>query len=158
MLGVSSMKPPDRKTIPVDLEAIRARLQAERGQQYWRSLEEVAATEEFAAFLAHEFPHQAAAWHDPVSRRRFLQLMGASLEPWSHRRLRPGRGPVVVRSRPLAGGEPCGPYQYLECFSDRHQCPAGDATPQERRRATGVDRDGHVTDPRLAARHPAYHV
>ncbi len=73
------MKPPDRKTIPVDLEAIRARLQAERGQQYWRSLEEVAATEEFAAFLAHEFPHQAAAWHDPVSRRRFLQLMGASL-------------------------------------------------------------------------------
>jgi len=73
------MKPSQRPTSPLDLTTIRARLQAERGQQYWRSLEEVAATEEFAEFLAHEFPHQAGEWHDPVSRRRFLQLMGASL-------------------------------------------------------------------------------
>jgi MoCo/4Fe-4S cofactor protein with predicted Tat translocation signal len=73
------MKPSQRHTIPLDLGAIRARLQAEQGQQYWRSLEEVAATREFEEFLYREFPHQAAEWHDPVSRRRFLQLMGASL-------------------------------------------------------------------------------
>jgi molybdopterin-containing oxidoreductase family iron-sulfur binding subunit len=73
------MKPSQRQTIPLDLGAIRTRLQAEQGQQYWRSLEEVAATREFEEFLYREFPHQAAEWHDPVSRRRFLQLMGASL-------------------------------------------------------------------------------
>ncbi len=73
------MKPSQRQTTPLDLGALRARLQAEQGQQYWRSLEEVAATREFAEFLYREFPHQAAEWHDPVSRRRFLQLMGASL-------------------------------------------------------------------------------
>ena len=73
------MKPSQRQTLPLDLGALRARLQAEQGQQYWRSLEEVAATREFEEFLYREFPDQAAEWHDPVSRRRFLQLMGASL-------------------------------------------------------------------------------
>ena len=73
------MKIPSRKTIPLDLAAIRTRLQATHGQQYWRSLEEVANTTEFQTFLHREFPEQASEWHDSVSRRRFLQLMGASL-------------------------------------------------------------------------------
>jgi MoCo/4Fe-4S cofactor protein with predicted Tat translocation signal len=68
-----------RKTAGLDLSAIRARLATVRGQQYWRSLEEVAATAEFQEFLSREFPYQAAEWHDPISRRRFLQLMAASL-------------------------------------------------------------------------------
>src|SRR5919108_2265199 len=68
-----------RKTAGLDLTAIRTRLAATQGRQYWRSLEEVAATEEFQALLTREFPYQASAWHDPVSRRRFLQLMAASL-------------------------------------------------------------------------------
>src|SRR5687767_9248078 len=68
-----------RKTIPLDLAAIRTRLQAAHGQQYWRSLEEVANTAEFQEFLHREFPEQASEWHDSVSRRRFLQLMSASL-------------------------------------------------------------------------------
>jgi MoCo/4Fe-4S cofactor protein with predicted Tat translocation signal len=68
-----------RKTAALDLVAIRARLQGAHGRQYWRSLEEAAASEEFQEVLQREFPHQAAEWHDPISRRRFLQLMAASL-------------------------------------------------------------------------------
>lgn len=63
----------------LDLTSIRARLKATQGPQYWRSLEELAETEEFQEFLHREFPQQASEWLDPVSRRQFLKLMGASL-------------------------------------------------------------------------------
>jgi molybdopterin-containing oxidoreductase family iron-sulfur binding subunit len=63
---------------PLDLAAIRSRLASARGRQYWRSLEELAETEEFQELLRREFPRQASVL-DAVSRRRFLQLMGASL-------------------------------------------------------------------------------
>jgi MoCo/4Fe-4S cofactor protein with predicted Tat translocation signal len=46
---------------------------------YWRSLEELASTEEFRAFVEDEFPHRTPDWDNPASRRRFLQLMGASV-------------------------------------------------------------------------------
>jgi molybdopterin-containing oxidoreductase family iron-sulfur binding subunit len=45
----------------------------------WRSLEELADTPEFREALAREFPEGASEFDDPVSRRRFLALMGASL-------------------------------------------------------------------------------
>jgi MoCo/4Fe-4S cofactor protein with predicted Tat translocation signal len=48
------------------------------GKQYWRSLEELAETDEFQELLHREFPEQATEWSDPVGRRRFLKLMGAS--------------------------------------------------------------------------------
>ena len=65
----------------LNLEAIRARLAGMQGKQYWRSLDELAATDEFQEFLHREFPRQASEWvdPDPVSRRSFLKLMGASL-------------------------------------------------------------------------------
>ncbi|MEO8098519.1 MAG: TAT-variant-translocated molybdopterin oxidoreductase [Acidobacteriota bacterium] len=47
--------------------------------QYWRSLEELAQTEEFRAFVEDEFPNRTPDWNDPTSRRRFLTLMGASI-------------------------------------------------------------------------------
>jgi molybdopterin-containing oxidoreductase family iron-sulfur binding subunit len=50
-----------------------------RGKKYWRSLDELADTPIFREFVAREFPQQAEAWHDPVERRTFLKLMGASL-------------------------------------------------------------------------------
>jgi MoCo/4Fe-4S cofactor protein with predicted Tat translocation signal len=62
-----------------DLEALRGRLEATRGRQYWRSLEALAETPEFKEFLHREFPHNASEWLDPVGRRGFLKLMGASL-------------------------------------------------------------------------------
>jgi molybdopterin-containing oxidoreductase family iron-sulfur binding subunit len=61
------------------LTALRTRLDTAQGPTYWRSLEEIANTEAFQTLLHNEFPNQAAAWHDAVSRRRFMQLMGASM-------------------------------------------------------------------------------
>ncbi|MBI3800962.1 MAG: TAT-variant-translocated molybdopterin oxidoreductase, partial [Deltaproteobacteria bacterium] len=49
------------------------------GRKYWRSLAELAEAPEFKELLHQEFPRQAAGWRDSVSRRQFLQLMGASL-------------------------------------------------------------------------------
>ena len=62
-----------------DVEALRARLEGTRGREYWRSLEALAETAEFKEFLHREFPQNASEWLDPVGRRAFLKLMGASL-------------------------------------------------------------------------------
>ena len=51
---------------------------AERGKKYWRSLDELAATEEFAEWLHREFPEGASEMLDGSSRRTLLKLMGAS--------------------------------------------------------------------------------
>lgn len=47
--------------------------------QYWRSLEELAATPEFETWLHWEFPRGASEWTNELHRRDFLRLMGASL-------------------------------------------------------------------------------
>src|SRR5215467_11346785 len=54
-------------------------LAALRGPRYWRSLEELADTDEFRALMQREFPEQAAVWPSALSRRQFLSVMGASL-------------------------------------------------------------------------------
>ena len=66
-------------TAPNDIEALRARLESTRGREYWRSLEALSETTEFKDFLHREFPQNASEWLDPVGRRNFLKLMGASL-------------------------------------------------------------------------------
>src|SRR5215471_10693975 len=48
-------------------------------KEYWRSLEELADSPILAEFVSREFPHAADEWNDPVERRTFLKLMGASL-------------------------------------------------------------------------------
>jgi molybdopterin-containing oxidoreductase family iron-sulfur binding subunit len=63
----------------LDLATIRARLGRARGQEYWRSLEEAAADPSVQDMLGREFPSLASEWVDPIGRRRFLGLMGASL-------------------------------------------------------------------------------
>jgi MoCo/4Fe-4S cofactor protein with predicted Tat translocation signal len=63
----------------LDLSAIRARLLDADARQPWRSLEAVAETPEFQEYLHREFPSNASEWLDPVGRRSFLKLMGASL-------------------------------------------------------------------------------
>src|SRR5579859_2611175 len=71
----------------LSLAAVRERIDAaiahdERekvGPEYWRSLEELAGSEEFQSALHREFPKGASEWVDSVSRRGFLQVMGASL-------------------------------------------------------------------------------
>src|ERR1044071_6441776 len=49
------------------------------GKKYWRSLEELADTPVFREFVEREFPQQAEGWLDPIERRTFIKLMGASL-------------------------------------------------------------------------------
>src|SRR6202162_1696211 len=49
------------------------------GPEYWRSLEELAGSEDFQEALHREFPKGASEWVDSVSRRGFLKVMGASL-------------------------------------------------------------------------------
>ena len=63
----------------LELADVRKRLEGERGQELWRSLDELAGTEEFDELLHREFPREAASWPEGVDRRRFLQVMGASL-------------------------------------------------------------------------------
>lgn len=53
--------------------------QGTSGRSYWRSLEELSQTTEFQSRLDREFPREAAEMRDPVSRRSFLKLMGASM-------------------------------------------------------------------------------
>src|ERR1700681_4777134 len=71
----------------LDLKSVRARIDqatahdaAEKtGPEYWRSLEELAGSQDFQDALHREFPKGASEWVDSVSRRGFLKVMGASL-------------------------------------------------------------------------------
>ena len=49
------------------------------GRRYWRSLNEVADTDEFRDFMYKEFPAGAEALLDGPDRRSFLKVMGASM-------------------------------------------------------------------------------
>jgi molybdopterin-containing oxidoreductase family iron-sulfur binding subunit len=64
---------------PMTLDQVRAELKGAKGKKYWRSLDELANTPEFQAAVEREFPSAAQEWIDPVSRRGFMKLMGASM-------------------------------------------------------------------------------
>ncbi|HXT11078.1 MAG TPA: TAT-variant-translocated molybdopterin oxidoreductase [Candidatus Angelobacter sp.] len=64
---------------PLDLAAIRARLNSASGRAYWRSLDELSETPEFKEMLHREFPNNATEWEDGLSRRSFLKMAAASL-------------------------------------------------------------------------------
>jgi molybdopterin-containing oxidoreductase family iron-sulfur binding subunit len=63
----------------LERKTVEAQIKQTTGPEYWRSLEELAGTPEFQEMLHREFPKGASEWVDSVSRRGFLQLMGASL-------------------------------------------------------------------------------
>jgi molybdopterin-containing oxidoreductase family iron-sulfur binding subunit len=62
------------------LAEVRAKLEGQTGRRYWKNLDELAETPAFQELMQEEFPRQAGAgeWVDPVSRRGFLKVMGAS--------------------------------------------------------------------------------
>ncbi len=68
-----------RKNLSPELADLQGRLEGARGKKYWRSLEELADTPAFRELIHREFPEQEPGWSSPLSRRRFLTLMGASL-------------------------------------------------------------------------------
>lgn len=58
-------------------KGLRERLDSLWGKQYWKSFEEIADSEIFKRYTAHEFPD--GAFDKDMSRRDFLKFMGASL-------------------------------------------------------------------------------
>jgi MoCo/4Fe-4S cofactor protein with predicted Tat translocation signal len=58
------------------LEAMNAKLAGKKGKLYWKTFEELAATEEFQQFVDDEFPNRASLMQ--VDRRKFLSLGGAA--------------------------------------------------------------------------------
>ncbi|MFB3829380.1 MAG: TAT-variant-translocated molybdopterin oxidoreductase, partial [Bryobacteraceae bacterium] len=65
----------------LDLAALQEKLAGKGGKEYWRSLEDLASSEEFEEMLHREFPRQASEWpeEDGPGRRQFLKIMAASL-------------------------------------------------------------------------------
>jgi MoCo/4Fe-4S cofactor protein with predicted Tat translocation signal len=71
----------------INFKLMRERVFAEQGgadvrasgKKFWRSLEELSDSPEFREFVEREYPQHAEEWNDPVERRTFLKLMGASL-------------------------------------------------------------------------------
>jgi MoCo/4Fe-4S cofactor protein with predicted Tat translocation signal len=76
--GSASVSQPENSE-PMTLDAVRAKLKGTGGKKYWRSLDELADTPEFQAAVEREFPSAAQEWIDPVTRRGFLKVMGASM-------------------------------------------------------------------------------
>ena len=74
LIPVSEIKPAS-----ADLDAVRRKLADAKGPKYWRTLEELSNDKGFGELLEREFPRQASEWVDPISRRGFLKLAGASL-------------------------------------------------------------------------------
>jgi MoCo/4Fe-4S cofactor protein with predicted Tat translocation signal len=75
--NVADVCPSKRKQL--DLATVKEQIEETTGPEYWRSLEELAGTEEFQEMLHREFPKGASEWLDDFSRRGFLKTMGASL-------------------------------------------------------------------------------
>src|SRR5580692_5190201 len=79
---VSTKSGPDvcpTKRKQLDLATVKEQIEDTTGPEYWRSLEELAGSEEFQEMLHREFPKGASEWLDSFSRRGFLKTMGASL-------------------------------------------------------------------------------
>ncbi|MBV9670296.1 MAG: TAT-variant-translocated molybdopterin oxidoreductase, partial [Acidobacteriales bacterium] len=61
------------------LKEVQAELASAQGRDYWQTLEEITGRAGFDELMEREFPQHASEWLDPVSRRGFLKLAGASL-------------------------------------------------------------------------------
>lgn len=61
-----------------ELQALRSRMASQRGRGFWRSLEELADSDEFQEYLRREYSAGILPWGG-ANRREFLTLMGASL-------------------------------------------------------------------------------
>src|SRR4051794_10362277 len=62
-----------------NFSAIRDKILAQSGKEYWRSVEEFVDAPEFEEFVAREYPHEIEEWDSSLSRRNFVKVMGASL-------------------------------------------------------------------------------
>lgn len=70
------MSSKDSKT---NFALLRDKILEKNGKDYWRSVEEFVDAPEFADYVKYEHPEQADTWHNSLSRRNFVKVMGASL-------------------------------------------------------------------------------
>jgi MoCo/4Fe-4S cofactor protein with predicted Tat translocation signal len=63
---------------PSTIGVLTAQIEAGSGPEYWRSLDELANTPEFRAFVQNEFAEGVSEWPEGLERRSFLKMMGAS--------------------------------------------------------------------------------
>ena len=89
-LGLSAFRKPK-----LDREGVLARLNGKRGKTYWRSLEELAGTEEFNEYLQQEFPRQAPGEWEPLKPKLVVEV---SYDHVSDARFR--HGTRLLRWRP----------------------------------------------------------
>src|SRR5258705_2483512 len=75
--GGPDVCPGKRKQL--DLQVVKEQIEETTGPEYWRSLEELAGSDEFREMMHREFPKGASEWLDAFSRRGFLKTMGAWL-------------------------------------------------------------------------------
>src|SRR5579872_7116352 len=67
---------PQAKRPMLNLDEVNAKLREKRGPAYWRSLEEIAETPEFQAWVEDEHPNRRDL--ADLDRRSFLKFIGAS--------------------------------------------------------------------------------
>jgi len=81
LIPASEIKPAPGRSEAKTLAEVREKLAQATGPKYWRTLEELSGKHEtaFGELLEREFPRQHSEWTDPVSRRNFLKLAGASM-------------------------------------------------------------------------------
>ena len=88
------------------------------GKDYWRSLEELADTPEYRAFVEKEFPGLAEELTAPASRRDFFKVMGASLAMASLTACRWPKELIVPFANRPEGRIPGVPVQYATAFDN----------------------------------------
>ena len=108
-----------------DVRAFGERLAQQHGRTYWRSLEELAETPSFHALLEEELPRYASLFAGAFDRRRFLQLMAASLA--------------------LGGLAACGPEPAPRELLPYVEAPVGVVPGRSRYYATATTFDGYAT-------------
>jgi molybdopterin-containing oxidoreductase family iron-sulfur binding subunit len=64
---------------PFDPQTLQQRLAKQRGQAYWRSVQELAEDPGFGEYLDQEFPRLGKVWSGPIDRRAFLKISAAAM-------------------------------------------------------------------------------
>ena len=67
------------KETSIGFAALKEKILAKSGKEYWRSVEEYVDSPEFEDFVKEEYPAHAEEWDSSLSRRNFIKVMGASL-------------------------------------------------------------------------------
>ena len=87
------------------------------GKKYWRSLGELADTENFRTWVHREFPEGASEMLDTASRRTLLKLMGASFGLAGLTACRRPEHNILPMSKGIEGYIPGKAYYYATAFS-----------------------------------------